>query len=645
MVMPRHPNHFFEFGAFRLEPEKHRLLRNGEPVHLSPKSSEALVVLVKNAGKLLEREELIQAVWADTFVEDANLTVAISHLRKALGQNGDTAEYIETIPRVGYRFVAEVRERYEEPTPVIIEKHTQSRTVIEEEFLPDTTVTSSEQLTVEQSLSVAKRILKKTSLRQVAVAVVLLLFVGTGSLVYLRRGHTDSSTNSPLGVKSLAVLPPRSLGNEIETASIRLGVADALITRLGSIRNLTVRSTSAVARYVDTDQDALSAGRALNVDAVLDGTMQNDRGRTRLTLRLLNVMTGDQIWAGSFDEAEGDIFKLQDSISQHVAQALSPNLTASQKALLAKRQTTNPEAYAQYLKGTYFWNKRGPEAAKSVEYLRRAIELDPNFAQAYVTLAAVDATTVAVPSPETEALLDKALKLDDSLAEAHATLGLIKMFHYWDWPAAERELDRALELDPNSAVAHHWKGVYLSIQGRLDEAKVEMHRALELDPLSLIIMADIGQLHYFAREYDQAIDYCNRVLSFDPDFWVAHEYLLDIYSAKGMGREALNEMTKLQYPQSPEHLRETFNRGGLNAVYTDLLNYWLHREDSTQEAIVIAKLYSRLGDREHAVTWLDRSSTASKVFWIAYINVDPLYHPLRNDPRFTEILKRMRLEI
>jgi tetratricopeptide (TPR) repeat protein len=324
------------------------------------------------------------------------------------------------------------------------------------------------------------------------------------------------------------------------------------------------------------------------------------------------------------------------------------DLSQNEKSLLVKQQTTNPEAYALYLQGNYFWSKRGDEAAKSVEYFRKAIELDPNFVQAYVGLATVDATG-SNPSPEAEALIYKALQLDNTSAEAHATYGFIRMFHHWDWATAERELDRAIELNPNSATAHHWKGVYLSLRGRLDEAKSEMHCALELDPLSLIITVDIGQLHYFAHEYDQASDYCNRALTFDSEFYKAHEDLIDIYRMKGMDQEVLNELLKLDYryrtPEAKQRIREVFARGGMRAVFAQELESLLKGNESerTVDALAISRLYCQLGDRESALSWLDRAMNGPRYFWQPYLNVDPLYDPLRDDPRFKEILHKMGL--
>lgn len=643
--------HYYEFGPFRLDPQKHRLLREGEIVPLSPKALEALLVLVVNPGKPLERDALMRAVWAEAFVEDANLTVAISQLRKALGNNGEGAEYIETIPRVGYRFAAEVRQVSEEVAPLIIEKRTRSQTVIEEEILQDEhparekNAAIAVRSSIVRSLGFSLRSNRKAAL--LATAALGAVVVAAAVYFKLAERRSGASTSSAISsLKSIAVLPPKTLSGVTENPSLNLGIADALITRLAGLNKLAVRPTSAVVGYLDGNQDPLVAGRALGVDAVLDGTLQRDAGRVRVTLRLVNVANGAQLWSGNFDEADADIFKLQDSVAQQVGATLFANLSRNEKAFLVKQQTRNPEAYAQYLNGNYFWSKRSEHATKSLQYFRKAIDLDPNFAQAYVGLATVDAAA-SIPSPEAEALIERALQLDNTLAEAHATYGFIRMFHHWDWSTAEQELNRAIELSPNSSVAHHWKGVYLSLRGRLNEAKAEMHRALDLDPLSLIIMADLGQLHYFAHEYDQALEYCNRALALDPEFWVAHEYLVDIYRAKGMDEEALNEFLKVEHrddtPETKTRIKQVFTRGGLRAVFAHRIGSQLSvpTGEHGPTPIVMAKFYSRVRDNEQALYWLDRAVNEQKFFPTAYIKIDPLYESLRGDPRFTRILQRL----
>ena len=198
------------------------------------------------------------------------------------------------------------------------------------------------------------------------------------------------------------------------------------------------------------------------MDAILEGTLQRDANGVRVTWRLIDTASGRQLWSRHFNEKAGDIFQLQDAVSKEVGEALFPDLSVNDKALLVKQQTTNAEAYAHYLKGNYFWNKRADAAGNSLSYYRRAIELDPNFAMAYAGLAAVHSTSEN-PSPEAEALIEKALQLDSTLSSAHATYGFIQMFHHWNWAESEQALDRAIQLDPNSATAHHWKGVYLSL--------------------------------------------------------------------------------------------------------------------------------------------------------------------------------------
>jgi TolB-like protein/Flp pilus assembly protein TadD len=455
------------------------------------------------------------------------------------------------------------------------------------------------------------------------------------------RANRPTSPGAITSIRSIAVLPPKALSSKADNAPLSLAVADALITRLGGLRRVVVRPTSAIVRYVDSNQDSVNAGRALGVDAVLEGTLQRQGDRTRVTLRLLNVANGAQLWSGNFDEAASDIFKLEDSISQQVGETLFANLSQDEKAFLTKQQTTNPEAYALYLKGNYFWKRRGQEVEKSFEYFRKAIELDPNFAEAYVELAAVESTSV-LPSPEAEALIEKALQLDNASAEAHATYGFIRMFHHFDWVTAERELDRAIELNPNSVTAHHWKGVYLSLRGRLDEAKAEMHRALDLDPQSLIVTADIGQLHYFAHEYDQAINYCNRALAMDNSFVMAHVYLRDIYQMNGMDREFFEELVRTTVPANKIKAQSVLARDGKKGVLATELNDPAY----TGPAGHLAWVNASLADKDKTLEYLNRAlqERGTGAFFLPFINVDPLYDFLRDDPRFKEILRRMNLE-
>ena len=629
------PKQFYDFGSFRVDPQKHRLLRGGEAVVLPTKCFGTLLLLVQNPGKLLSREELLNAVWTDAFVEDANLTVAISTLRKALGQEAQS--YIETVPRLGYRFLGDVEIATEETKPVIVEKHRISRTIIEEEV--------SEVPTTRRFKSVAGLRVSQV------VTLVTIVAVAIGAFVYSKRAdrHTAlASSNSFLPIRSIVVLPPKSLiSADADNSSLSLGVADALITRLGGVRDLSVRPTSVSMRYINSSQDPLDVGRALAVDAVLEGSLQRENGRVRLTLRMINVSTGKQMWSANFDESDKDIFRLQDSLSQEVAKKLFGELSKPEKEQLTRQQTHSAQAYAAYVKGMYIWGRRGNQVVESLPYFRQAIELDPNFAEAYVGLATVDATS-EIPSPEAETLIARALQLNDSLAEAHATNALIKMFHHWDWQTTEQELDKAIELDPNSVSAHHWKGVYLSLRGRLDEAKAEMHYALKLDPTSPIIMADIGQLHYFSHEYDQAVEYCNRALSLDPQSQMPQIYLFDIYLAKGMDDEALKHLAifDIGTPKS-DFTNKTiaeFQKSGLSAVMKGQLEGYsrLSQDAQLNLALKIAQYNMVLKNPDESLRWLERTP-ARPNFFLPYIAVDPLYDPVRSNPRFQAVLGKINL--
>jgi DNA-binding winged helix-turn-helix (wHTH) protein/TolB-like protein/Tfp pilus assembly protein PilF len=638
--MLRPDRHFYEFESFRFDPQKHRLFRDGQPVHVPPKAMEALRVFVQNPGRLLERELLMQAVWADTFVEDANLTVAVSQLRKALGVAGDGGEYIETLPRIGYRFIADVRVVSE--APLRIEKHTVSQTVIEEEVVEDE---PSVQPNVVSIPIPSKKLLPVGRRTASLVSVGVVALVALSTLVYSRLSAKPADSKAAVAaIRSIAVLPPRSLTGDEESLPLSLGLADALITRLGSVQRLSVRPTSTIIRYVEGKEDSITVGRALGVDAVLEGTLQRDANGVRVTWRLKDVASGMQLWSGHFNEKAGDIFQLQDAVSQEVGEALFPNLSLSDKALLVKRQTANAEAYASYLKGNYFWNKRAEAATTSLSYYRKAIALDPNFAEAYAALAAVH-STVENPSPEAETLIEKALQLDSTLSSAHATHGFIQMFHHWNWAESERALDRAIKLDPNSVTAHHWKGVYLSLRGKLDEAKAEMRVALELDPLSLIVMTDLGQLHYFAHEYDVAVDYCDKALALDKDFLVAHEYLADIYRAKGMEAQSAEAWIKRRFtdPKSVEEHRQLFARAGFRGLVQTERDVAL-RQDAKARAFTVARDCLRLGENEKALEWLEIAFKGSKTHWHPYLNADPIYDDVRNHPRFQALLKQMNLQ-
>lgn len=657
--------HFYEFGPYRLDPQKHRLWRDGQPVPLPPKAMEALLVLVRNPGRMLEREELMQAVWADTFVEDANLTVAISHLRKALGQNGEATEYIETIPRVGYRFVAEVSEVREEPAPLIIEKHTLSQTVIEEEFLHDKTDGETETSADAPPVAEPKPLVQATGRRRpafgfagrIALAGLLLLAGMLVATKYLRRPDDARVPVPPAGVRTIAVLPLRHLGGEASDEYLGPGLADALTTRLSNIHSLVVRPTSAVLRFDDARRDPLEAGRRLGVEAVLAGRISRDGERLRVSAQLLRVSDGALLWAGMFDEQFTNVFDLEDAVSRQIAEGLALRLSSEEQRLLAKRGTDNAEAFREYLKGHHHLEKRTyDDFQEAIRYFKRAIDLDPAYALAYAGLAechlllgdyGYSPPRESFPLAKAAAL--RALEIDDLLAEAHTSLAFVKYEYDWDWEGAEAEFRRAIELKPNYATAHHRYGWHLIATGRNDEAMHEIRRAEELDPLSLIIKANVGTFLYYARDYDGAIEQLRKVVEADPGFLQGRRKLAWAYEAKGMGEEAVAEWLKVEEMMKTAPDQIVKYRAACEAE--GVRGYWRQAVEVEKESMshyyasadAPASYYARLGDRDQAFRWLERAFE-EKSAHLVLLKVAPVYDNLHGDPRFAELVRRIGLD-
>lgn len=648
----------YEFGPFLLDPEERLLLRDGKPVALTPKALETLIVLVKRSGHLVEKDFLLKEVWPGTFVEESNLSQNIFTLRKILGQSKDGQQYIETVPRHGFRFLACVTEaRGEGPErrpealnlePTAANKNEATKQVLQQNIIP-------------VSVATDERRSRKSFARQVLVILVAVsLLVGVAfALLSLWTARKNSqvvnSLASPLAIKSVAVLPFKSLSASSGDDYQGMAMADALITRLSNTGQLVVRHTSAVLKYADS-QDPLAAGREQGVDAVLDGNIQRDADRVRVTVRLVRVNDGKPLWADRFDEKFTNIFMVQDAISERVAQGMMLKLTGEEKKQLTKRYTENSEAYQAYLRGRFFWSKRTvPGLRRGAEHFQQAIEIDPTFALAYAGLAdsyiLLGVYMALSPNdafPKAKAAVEKALEIDDSVAEAHSSLGAIKLFYEWDWHGAEQQFKRASELNPSYAYARQWNGLNLCAQGRLEEAIAEMKRAQELDPLSLIINTNVGWAYYFARRHDQAIEQHRKTIEMDPNFARVHLRLGLAYMQKAMHREATTEYEK------------SLNLAGSDPYVMSLLGYAKAVSEHREEAVKvltqlremekqryvppysIALIYVGLGQKDEAFQWLENAFTDHSGAMI-YLKVEPMLDSLRSDPRFADLLKRMHL--
>ncbi|MDQ3666468.1 MAG: tetratricopeptide repeat protein [Acidobacteriota bacterium] len=576
--MSRLTKHLYEFGQFRLDAKERLLLRDGEIVPLTPKAFDMLLALVENSGHLLEKNELMQTLWPDSFVEEGSLAQNISLLRKALGES-ESQKFIETVPRRGYRFVASVRES-KKP-----------------EQIADRTI------------------------------------------------------------KSIAVLPFKSLGVDGGDEYLGIGIAETLTTRLSGLKLLTVRPTSAVLKYAAPEKETVVAGRELKVDTVLEGSIRRLGERVRVTARLVSASDGSVLWAEKFDENFTDIFKVEDSISAKVTAALALKLSGEQQKRLTKRYTDNAEAYQLYLKGRYFWNKRTEDGFnRGIAQFKQAVEKDSNYALAYAGLADsyIGLTFYDFAAPNEamakakEAAMN-ALAIDNTLAEAHASLAHALMNYDWNWSEAEKEFKLSIELNPDYATGHQWYAIhYLTAQGRLEEALQEMKRALELEPTSLVMNTFMGATLYFAGRYDEAIEQCRRTIEMDPNFAIAHWHLGLAYEQKGMFDAAIAEFQKAitlsgGSPLMKAALGHAFakanRKGEARIILDELKELSKYRYVSSYET---ATIYAALGDNEQAVRLLERAYK-EHCFHLVYLKVWPQFSAVNADPRFQDLVQRIGL--
>jgi len=648
VMIERFPKHYYNFGPFRVDPSRRLLLRDNEVVPLAPKAFEMLLLLVENVGQVLEKRELLENLWPGSIVEEANLTQTIYLLRRALAEGSDGQQYIETMPKRGYRFVAEVEESREESSVSVEPIQNGSLPVpmssdeVEEADLIQKAIPAP-------AATVTARPLWRTILTFGGLALL------AGLLIWAVHPWLAQKQVPPVAkgtVHSLAVLPFKPLGSEADDNYLGLGMADVLITRLSELNQIVVQPYSAVRKYNDGNIHPIEVGRELKVDAVLEGTLQKQGDRLRVTWRLHDIRDGHTLWSGKFDESFTDIFKVQDSMSEQIAQALALNLSREQRNLIFKRYTENSLAYELYLKGRFWWSKRTITGLKKgIGYFEQAIAQEPDYALAYAGLAdCYNILSILEAMPPQEAFLKarssalKALELDSTLAEAHTSLGWIKWVYEWDWEGAEYEFKHAVELSPTYAVGHDWYGVCLAQRGRFDEALAALRQAEQLDPISLVIQVHIGWVYFYTGKYDLAIERYHRVLEMDPNYAWAHLHLSQAYEQSGKRDEAIAEMLKAQ-SLSTNPLRYKARLARLYAVTgkrqeaINMLNVLL--ETQRQQYVSphsIALIYAGLGDKEKTIEWL-RKGQEQRAGRMVRLKFDPRFDIVRNDPRFQQILQ------
>jgi TolB-like protein/DNA-binding winged helix-turn-helix (wHTH) protein/Tfp pilus assembly protein PilF len=619
----------YEFGPFRLEPAERKLLRGNEIVELTPKAFDTLLLLVRNSGHLLDKDELISRVWPETFVEEGSLSNNIFLLRKALGED---PAFIETVPRRGYRFVGAVRQ-FPQAAPTHLERPADASA-------PGVT-----------SPAKARRPWRNRAALGVAMGALLASVVLAG---WFYRGAGRSGE----AIDSLAVLPFVNANADPNSEYLSDGITESLINGLSQLPNLKVMSRDSVFRYKGKETNAQTVGHELGVHAILKGRVTQRGDSLNISAELINARDSSHIWGQQYDRKLADMVALREEIAREMASALRRRLTGAEEKRLTKSYTANPEAYQDYLKGRYWWNKSTEEGFnKGIEYFQQAMAKDPTYALAYSGLSDCYSSLAefgAVPAKEgylraKEAAL-KGVELDDTLAEAHGSLALIKSSYDWDWSGADKEIRRAIELNPSYADAHRLQAEVLWQIGRLDDAIAETKLTLELDPLSLDTNNDLGLEFFLARQYDQAIEQEGKVLELDPNYVVAYYFRGVAYLKKSMYKEGMREFEK-GVAISPGDMIALTGLGygyavtGGRAQAEKVLDKL--KELSKQQyvsAVWRAKIYAGLAEKDKAFEWLEKAYEDHSIVSVGYIKTNPMFDPLRSDPRFADILRRTNLQ-
>ena len=654
----------YGFDNYRLDVRNRELLRDGKPVALPGKAFDMLVVLVENRGRLIQKDELFSRVWPDQIVEESNLTVQVSAIRKALGERKENPHYIATVPGHGYRFTGNLISVDAEEEELVIERHSMFRLAIETESAAgaNENVLSKNfaaqnvgALTARDGAEVTRNP-RTMGRRTLLFAGLVMLAISFGVFLVLKRTKSSDTTASAAPIKSIAVLPFKPLVAGSRDESLEFGMAETLIMRLSGLREIKVPAMNAVRKFSGLEQDAVEAGRELQVESVLDGNIQRAGDRLRVTVRLVRVADGQTLWTEHFDENFTHIFVVQDRVSEQVAAALAVRLTGEQREMLVKRYTNNPQAYELFLKGLYTSGTQEVRMKKSIEYYQQAINLDPGFAyayeriaNAYIALGSWGALSPRETFPKAEAAVRKALELDETLSDAHRTLGNYKMNYEWNWSEAEREFKRAIELDPKNDGAHSEYGSYLIRMGRFDEAIAMRILARDLaPPSSFPVIANVFTPYYYARRYDEAIKHCQRALELNPRYSRCHLWIGQAYVQMGKHEAAIAEI-KQAVTLSEGHSNPTAALGHAYAVAgkrAEARKVIGELEQLAKQKYVspyfIAVIYAGLGDRDQTFAWLEKAYQERHQY-MTLIGVEPVFDPVRSDPRFANLIRRIGL--
>ncbi len=636
------------FGPFAAHLDSGELRREGHKIRLQAQPFNLLVMLLERPGEVVSREQIRGKLWpADTFVDfDHSLGTAINKIRSALNDSAEAPRFVETLPKRGYRFVADVREA---PIPAgnVSEAVRESAPELPPPALP-TRVPAAVVATQASPRPGRSRLLLVCS-----ALLIVLLTLGSYAWHQSRR----ASASSP--IRSLAVLPLENLSSNPEEEFFANGMTDELITNLAKISSLHVISRTSVLRYRGMHRPVSEIARELGVDGIVEGTILRSGGKVRITAQLIRASTDQHLWAEEYERDTHDVLALQADVARGIAQSIHVRLTPREQSQLSGTPTFDPAIEELYWKGVYFINKTTlPDFKRADEYFQQMLQKDPLSARAWtgVAMAAHHSGMWGVfdafPLAKTAAL--KAISLDDSLAEAHAELGMLSYVYDWNIAEAERELRRAIDLNPNYARTHIYYALMLSHTGRSQEGLDEIERARRLDPLSPFTVGIAGNVYFAVRKYDDAIRALQFALQIEPQDQMAHARLAWNWQAKGEYAKAIDEL-RLSYPADARNLlggdkiytrlKDAYAAHGANGYLRESLAIALagHKPGAHYGTDSIAALYAQLGESDKALDWLEQGYAVHDPFVFFWIAVLPDYDSLRSHPRFQKLLRELNL--
>jgi TolB-like protein/DNA-binding winged helix-turn-helix (wHTH) protein/Tfp pilus assembly protein PilF len=629
------------FRDFELDPAQFELRRTGHRVRLERKPLELLILLVEKRGTLVSREEIIQRVWGDDVYFDAERGInnAVRKIRAALHDESGQPHFVETVVGKGYRFIASINgATAATPSPNVGPAVAPAVTDVDEPARISWLARAGR----------TGRVLAATGLVLVIVAMVIAV-----TLARVRQ-HLFASSSSPR-IQSLAVLPLANLSGDATHEYFADGMTEALIGRLSTIRGLRVISRTSVMRFKDTRMSAPEIAKALNVDAIVEGSVIRDGGRVRVHAQLIRAATDEHFWSETYDRELSDALGLESDVAQAIARKVEVTVTGEEHSRLVAARHVSPDVYENYLKGQFAKGNNRAEIEQSISYFEEAIRKDPTFAPAYVGLAdaydGLGGSFVGAPTSETRPkairAAQKALDLDPGLAEAHALLGRV-LKKQFQWAEAEAQYQQALELNPNNSAAHLEYANWLASHGRVDEALAWSRRARELDPLGNASAA-IGWILFHARRYDEAIRELRSVLAVHPDDAIAHLFLAFPMIAKGEAEETILDLEKTasithHSPGTLELLATAHARAGHRAQALRLLQELQQgREAGSVQATSFINPNLALGNYDEALVWFERAFEKREGI-LQWLKVHPFFDPVREDPRFKDLQRRVGLD-